>query len=106
MQIELESLKKDSDAVSLERRRALEQDLRSKQQESRQLTEKWQEQKEKLEEIKQTKVELEKARIDLEIASRTGDLGRASELRYGIIPKLEKKLPKEGENMYVIDYCE
>ena len=83
----------------MERRRALEQELRAKQQESRQLTEKWQEQKAKLEAIKQTKAELEKARIDLEIASRNGDLGRASELRYGVIPKLEQKLPKEADAM-------
>jgi ATP-dependent Clp protease ATP-binding subunit ClpB len=43
------------------------------------------------------KKELEQARIDLEICSRNGDLARASELRYGVIPKLESALPKEQD---------
>ena len=53
--------------------------------------------REKLEEMKKLKSKLEQARIDLEICQRTGDLARASELRYGVIPDLEGKLPKEEE---------
>lgn len=48
-----------------------------------------------MEKIKSTKAELELARIDLEAAQRKGDFTRASELRYGVIPGLEAKLPKE-----------
>jgi ATP-dependent Clp protease ATP-binding subunit ClpB len=51
--------------------------------------------REKLDKIKSTKAELEQARIDLEAAQRKGDFTRASELRYGVIPTLEAKLPKE-----------
>lgn len=51
--------------------------------------------REKLDKIKSTKAELEQARIDLEAAQRKGDFTRASELRYGVIPTLEGKLPKE-----------
>lgn len=50
----------------------------------------------KLAAIKETKLRLEQARTELEICQRTGDLGRASELRYGTIPDLESKLPKES----------
>jgi len=45
--------------------------------------------------IKSAKADLEQARIDLEAAQRKGDFTRASELRYGVIPKLEASLPKE-----------
>ncbi|KAF9946111.1 chaperone ATPase hsp78 [Modicella reniformis] len=45
--------------------------------------------------MKNIKAELEQARIDLETAQRKGDFTRASELRYGVIPGLEAKLPKE-----------
>lgn len=97
MQIELESLKKETDPASIDRRNNLQEKLRIKQKESDDLTEKWKKEKEELHKVKDLKLQLEQARIDLEIASRGGDLGRASELQYGVIPNLEKQLPKEPE---------
>ncbi|KAF9969202.1 chaperone ATPase hsp78 [Actinomortierella ambigua] len=47
--------------------------------------------------MKKAKADLEQAKIDLENAQRRGDFTRASELRYGIIPDLEAKLPKEEQ---------
>ncbi|KAF9906885.1 chaperone ATPase hsp78, partial [Lobosporangium transversale] len=95
MEIELESLKKETDPLSVSRRTKLEEDLELKKKESERLTSIWQEEREKLNKIKSTKAELEQARIDLEAAQRRGDFTRASELRYGVIPKLEAQLPKE-----------
>ncbi|KAF9299118.1 chaperone ATPase hsp78 [Linnemannia elongata] len=95
MEIELESLKKETDPLSVSRRNKLEDDLAKKKQESARLTQIWKEEREKLDKIKSTKAELEQARIDLEAAQRKGDFTRASELRYGVIPTLEAKLPKE-----------
>ena len=51
--------------------------------------------KERLNEIKKAKENLESARNELEMAQRNGNFSRASELRYGLIPDLEKKLPAE-----------
>ncbi|KAF9907008.1 chaperone ATPase hsp78 [Linnemannia zychae] len=95
MEIELESLKKETDPLSVSRRNKLEEDLAKRKQESKRLTQIWQEEREKLDKIKSTKADLEQARIDLEAAQRKGDFTRASELRYGVIPTLEAKLPKE-----------
>ncbi|KAG0272650.1 chaperone ATPase hsp78 [Linnemannia exigua] len=95
MEIELESLKKETDPLSVSRRNKLEEDLARRKQESKRLTQVWQEEREKLDKIKSTKADLEQARIDLEAAQRKGDFTRASELRYGVIPTLEAKLPKE-----------
>ena len=95
-QIELESLRKETDVMSNERREKLKQELEAKQKESERLSAIWNEERKKLEEIKRIKQDLEKARVDLEAAQRAGNFQRASELRYGVIPNLEKKLPTDN----------
>ncbi|KAK3396427.1 heat shock protein 78, mitochondrial precursor [Sordaria brevicollis] len=97
IQIELESLRKEKDVASVERREKLEADLKKFEDEVRVLSEKWEKEKAEIDRIKQTQADLDKARIELEQAQRTGNFGRASELRFGVIPNLEKKLPKDGE---------
>ncbi|KAL1877075.1 hypothetical protein VTK73DRAFT_8883 [Phialemonium thermophilum] len=97
IQIELESLRKEKDIASQERREKLEADLKACQEEVKVLTQRWEKERAELEAIKKTQAELDKARIELEHAQREGNFGRASELRFGVIPSLEKKLPKDGE---------
>ncbi|KAK3501258.1 heat shock protein 78, mitochondrial precursor [Neurospora crassa] len=97
IQIELESLRKEKDVASVERREKLEADLKKYQDEVAVLTERWLKEKAEIDSIKQTQTELDRARIELEQAQRTGNFARASELRFGVIPNLEKKLPKDGE---------
>lgn len=94
-QIELESLRKETDFMSVERREKLQSELEAKQKESQRLSAIWSTERQKLEEIKRVKEDLEKARVDLDAAQRSGNFQRASELRYGIIPNLEKKLPTD-----------
>jgi len=97
IQIELESLRKEKDVASKERREKLEADLKKYEEEVRALTEKWEKEKAEIDSIKQIQTELDKARVELEQAQRVGNFGKASELRFGVIPNLEQKLPKEGE---------
>ena len=97
IQIELESLRKETDISSRERRDKLQEDLRNKQEESKKLTEVWETEKAEIDGIKLTKEELERARFELERSQRQGDFAKAGELRYSTIPDLEAKLPKEGE---------
>lgn len=92
IQIELESLRKETDIASRERRKKLEDDLKSHQEEAATLTERWQKERDEIDSIKQAQSELDKARMDLERAQRDGNFGRASELRFGIIPSLEQKV--------------
>ncbi|KAN0038960.1 hypothetical protein ACTA71_001153 [Dictyostelium dimigraforme] len=95
--IELEALKKEKDQVSKERREKLEKELVEKDKEYNKLTEIWKKEKEQLS-IRKTAVEkLDKAKIELQQAQRKGNLARAGELAYSIIPQLEKQIPKEGE---------
>jgi ATP-dependent Clp protease ATP-binding subunit ClpB len=92
MQIEREALKKESDRASKDRLERLEKELASLEEESAALTRKWQAEKEKLASAQKIKEELDQARIELEQAQRKGNLSRAGELAYGVIPGLEKRL--------------
>ncbi|KAK4543727.1 chaperone ATPase hsp78 [Oleoguttula mirabilis] len=96
IQIELESLRKETDIASKERREQLERTLTLKQDEVGLLTEKWEKERAEIDTIKRTKEELEQARIELDQAQREGNFARASELRYARIPELQKKLPLEA----------
>jgi ATP-dependent Clp protease ATP-binding subunit ClpB len=95
IQIELESLRKETDIASKDRRDKLKETLDVKQEEVRKLTEIWEKEKAEIEVIKRTKEELERARIELDQAQIEGNFGKAGELRYDKIPKLEAQLPQE-----------
>ncbi|KAJ9647902.1 chaperone ATPase hsp78 [Coniosporium tulheliwenetii] len=95
IQIELESLRKETDIASKERREKLEETLKAKQAEVAKLTEKWEKERAEIEELKNVKENLERARHELEQAQREGNFAKAGELRYSTIPALERKLPKE-----------
>ncbi|KAL5393217.1 chaperone ATPase hsp78 [Paraphaeosphaeria sporulosa] len=97
IQIELESLRKETDVASKERRERLEETLRKKQDEVNVLMDKWEQERGELQKIKNVQEELEKAKFELELAQREGNFAKASELRYSKIPELEQQLPKEEE---------
>ncbi len=92
LKIEREALKKESDAASRDRLETLEDELAGLEEKSSALTAQWRAEKESLATATRVKEELEGARQRLADAERRGDLLRASELKYGAIPELEKKL--------------
>ncbi len=97
MQIEEEALKLEDDAASKDRLETLQKDLADLQEQSAEMTAQWQAERDKLAGARDLKEQLDKARADLEIAKREGNLAKAGELSYGIIPELEKQLT-EAEN--------
>ncbi|WP_298500804.1 ATP-dependent chaperone ClpB [uncultured Maritimibacter sp.] len=92
LQIEAEALKKEDDAASKDRLAKLETELADLQEKSASLTAKWQAERDKLEGARDIKERLDRARAELDGAKREGNLARAGELSYGIIPELERKL--------------
>src|SRR5260370_38168108 len=92
LNIEREALKKESDTASKERLQNVEKEIAELEQRSATLTAQWQTEKEKLSGVKRLREQLDQARSELETAQRRGDLQRAGELMYSIIPALEKKL--------------
>jgi ATP-dependent Clp protease ATP-binding subunit ClpB len=92
MKIEREALRKETDAASKDRLTRLDKSIAELEEKSRALTQRWQGEKKKLGEAQKVKEELDQRRTELERAQRRGDLTRAGELAYGVIPGLEKKL--------------
>ena len=91
-QIELEALKMEEDTDSKKRLLKLEKDLAVLQGRSSELTMQWQSERDKLASARDLKEQLDRARADLDIAKREGNLAKAGELSYGVIPDLEKQL--------------
>ncbi len=92
LQIEAEALKKEDDAASKDRLERLEKELSNLLEQSAEMTAKWQAERDQLEAARDVKEQLDRARAELDQVKRDGNLGRAGELSYGIIPGLEKKL--------------
>ena len=92
LKIEREALKKESDAASKERLEALEGELGDLEARSAELTTQWQAEKEAIAGSQKLKEQLDQARSELEAVQREGDLARAGELTYGVIPKLEQEI--------------
>ena len=92
LQIEAEALKKEDDAASKTRLGKLEEELANLQERAAEMTAKWQAERDKLEGSRELKEKLDRARADLDIAKREGNLQKAGELSYGVIPELERKI--------------
>ncbi|MGE7971017.1 AAA family ATPase, partial [Sphingomonas sp. NPDC092331] len=92
LKIEREALKKETDSASRDRLDNLEAELANLEQQSAGLTSRWQAEKDKIAGESKLKEQLEGAKIELEQAQRAGDLARMSELSYGTIPSLTKRL--------------
>ena len=97
LKIEQEALKKESDDGSRKRLEKLSGELDGLEKKSADLTAIWQAEKEKLADSQKIKETLDQARIELEQAQRTGDLARASEIKYGRIPEMETRLRDRDE---------
>jgi ATP-dependent Clp protease ATP-binding subunit ClpB len=96
LKIEREALKKESDPASRDRLQKLEREIAELEKQSADLTSVWRAEKEKLASAQKLKEQLDHAKLELEQVQRRGDLARAGEIAYGIIPELTRKL-KEAE---------
>jgi ATP-dependent Clp protease ATP-binding subunit ClpB len=92
LKIEREALKKEDDEASKTRLMRLEAELADLEEQSDAMTRRWLAEKERLAGGTKLKEQLDAARTELELAQRKGDLARAGELAYGVIPDLEKRL--------------
>ena len=91
-EMERQALKKEKDPASKERLKKLEKELAELKEKSNALKAEWQKEKALIDEQRKWKEELDRLRTELERATRRGELAKASELQYGRIPELEKKL--------------
>ncbi|MGH7190738.1 MAG: AAA family ATPase, partial [Acetobacteraceae bacterium] len=92
LKIEREALKKEQDPASRERLAKLEHELAGLEEKSNAMSAEWQAEKQRLAAAQKLKERLDQAKSEVEVAQRRGDLARASQLKYGEIPELEKNL--------------
>ncbi|MFT7593971.1 MAG: ATP-dependent Clp protease ATP-binding subunit ClpB [Paracoccaceae bacterium] len=95
-QIEAEALRLEDDAASVDRLETLEKDLADLLERSAEMTAQWQAERDLRASATDVTEQLDRARAELDIAKREGNLAKAGELSYGVIPGLEKRL-KEAE---------
>jgi ATP-dependent Clp protease ATP-binding subunit ClpB len=101
LKIEREALRKESDAASKDRLVRLEKELADLEDRSNAMTAAWKNEKDLVQETQKLKERLDQARSEVEVAQRRGDLGRASELKYGVIPDIERQLEKSSDGKLV-----
>ena len=92
LKLEDNALAKETDEASKKRRDSIREQIDELEQRYNELDEVWESEKAALQGTQYIKADLEQARLDLEVARRASDLQRMSELQYGRIPELEKKL--------------
>lgn len=97
LEIEKEALSKEKDKASQERLIFLEKDLSELKEKDKEMTVKYEKEKADITGVRDLKEKLDKARGELEKAERNYELNKVAELRYGVIPNLEKQI-KENEN--------
>ncbi|MBK7595620.1 MAG: ATP-dependent chaperone ClpB [Gemmatimonadetes bacterium] len=95
LEIERQSLLREKDKASIERRSILEQEIAEQREKSAGMKAQWQSEKSAIEKIQKKKAEVEQLRAEVDQATRSGDLQKAGELRYGRIPELERALTVE-----------
>jgi ATP-dependent Clp protease ATP-binding subunit ClpB len=94
LEMEREALKKEKDAASRERLSKLEGELAEAKEHAAALRAQWLKEKESIGKSRKIAERIDQLRSELEQAQRRGDLHRASEIQYGLIPEAERELNK------------
>jgi len=92
LKIEREALKRETDGASRDRLEKLERELATIEEKSNAMTAAWKAETEKVADTQKLKERLDQARSEVEVAQRRGNLAKASELLYGVIPQLQREI--------------
>lgn len=108
MQLEIErtAVKKDKSKTAKERLQEIDEEISNLAEESKALEAKWRREKDLIDEAKEYSEQIDQLRTEEELSEREGDLQRASEIRYGKIPELEKKIAAAREKLSAIPESE
>ena len=99
LEIEATALRRENDAASAERLKAIEGELEALQARSRELRSQWDKEKGAIKELRSLKAAIEEFKAEEKKAERQGDLTRAAEIRYGKIPELAKELEQAQKEL-------
>jgi ATP-dependent Clp protease ATP-binding subunit ClpB len=99
LEIERQALQREEDEKSKARLKEIDQRIANLKEESAGMKAKWQSEKEAIDHIRSAKAELEQLRFQLDQARNANELARASEIQYGKIPELERRLKAEQDKL-------
>ena len=99
LEIERQALTREKDPASRERRAKVEQELAELKEKSTQLRAHWENEKAAIRKIREAKEKLESTRLEAEREQRHGNLQRVCEIRYSLIPALEKYIEEENRRL-------
>ncbi|MEO8201091.1 MAG: ATP-dependent chaperone ClpB [Gemmatimonadota bacterium] len=102
LEIERQALLKEKDKDARARRDAVEQEIAALREKSAGMKAQWQSEKTTIQEIQAIKAEIENHRNEIEQATRSGNLQRAAELRYDLIPRLEKESGEKEAHLHKV----
>ena len=103
MKIEEAALKKETDRPSKERLEVLQHDLAELQDQFNSQKAQWDNEKKSVEKLSALREQIEALNKEIEVAQRNYDLNKAAELQYGELPKLQKQLEIEEEQVHKQD---
>lgn len=98
LKIEREALRKEDDSASKDRLEAVEAELADLEEKSDAMSATWHAEKDRVNAVQKLQEQLDQARSEVEVAQRKGDLGKASELMYGVIPNLQAQIAQTQES--------
>jgi ATP-dependent Clp protease ATP-binding subunit ClpB len=99
LKIEEQALAKEKDRASKDRLADLRKDLADLEERSQAMKAQWQAEKDTIMRLREMKSKLEDARLDADRVTREGDLQRAAEIRYGVVPSLEAEIAAEKRHL-------
>jgi len=99
LEIEKQALKKEDDPNSRERLSVIEKELAEIREKSNALKANWKKEKDLIARTRAVKEQIEKLKLDLQTETRKGNLQRASEIQYDLIPRAEQELAKLTKQM-------
>ena len=99
LEIEKQALKKEDDANSRDRLDIIEKELAEIREKSNTLKANWKKEKDLIARVRALKEQIEKLKAENQAETRTGNLQRASEIQYGLIPRAEEELAKLSKQM-------
>jgi ATP-dependent Clp protease ATP-binding subunit ClpB len=99
LEIEREALRKEKDQASVERLAKLDKELADLKEQRTKLAAHWEQEKKAIQQGRELKEQLEAVKLQVEQAQRSGDYAKASELQYGKLPELERKIKEEETSL-------
>ncbi len=99
LEIEKVAVAREKDAASQERLTAIDDELGKLKSAEKTLRRQWEQEKQVIQQSRQIKEQIEQAKLDEQKAERMGDLGKVSEIRYGLLRELERKLERAQEDL-------